>query len=352
MSENLPDLDVRVEIEESAQLWSQDLTDFNYSLFILPEFLESFKAKNRQPVYFNFYCDCQLVAKASGLVVDFGFLRGKKLFFFSGPAIKEDNTCWYAACMKSLINYVKKINICRIIFRSYDFPLIVNEPVEGLNISTRSEFIIDLRPEKEIIFRNFKRKVIRMYKKCITAGYRFRSSQSPELLDKLYELLEKTRKIRVNKGYHTYSYLYFQYLTKESIKSMIKTGIAFFFLAENSVSIDGIILVIMANKQAFALLTGVSAEGYKAGVPSMMKYNLVNYLKDQHYNYLNLGGSPNDSTHSGIAFFKLSLGCKEIRKSGFSTNYLLFPYLMINPLLILGRKLPDNRFFQTIKRMI
>ncbi len=350
--ENLQDLVVNVETEESAQIWMQDLAGFNYSLFILPEFIESLKTGKQRPVYFNFYCDHQLIAKASGLMVDFGIIPAKKLFFFSGPAIKDDNLCWYPACMKGLINYVKKNNICRIVFRSYDFPLNFNEQIEGLKISKRSEFIIDLRPEKDIIFQNFRKKVIKNYRKSMAAGYRFRSSQSPEMLDQLFELMEKTRKIRINKGYHPYSLLYFQYLTKESLRRMIKNGIAFLFLAEKNDAVDGITLVIMANKQAFALLIGVSGEGYKNGVPSMLKYALVDYLKDQHFNYLNLGGIPMDSTHSGITFFKLSLGCKEIWKSGFSTNYLTFPYRMMNPLLALGRNMPDNRIFQYIKKKI
>jgi lipid II:glycine glycyltransferase (peptidoglycan interpeptide bridge formation enzyme) len=345
-------LNITLELVSSGLTWSQNLAEFNFSLFVTGEWIESFADDNKQPVYFNFYYLNEIVAKISGLIISFDRYRVKKLYFFSGPAMKTNDSSLYQACVKSLITFARDHRMNRIIIRSYDYSTLIEEPIPGLKISNREEFVLDLNPDKDTLVNNMGKKVVKNYRKALNMGYSFNYSNSGVILDKLIELLEATQQFRTGKGYHKYAYLYFQYMTRQSLEKLIKSGAIMFYYAEKDGTIDCINLVMMKDGRAYGLLSGATPESYKYGVPSFVKYSLINHLKDLHFSCLNLGGTPKDHTHDGISTYKLTLGCKAVRKSGFSTNYLFLPYSMMNPILNLGRKLPDTKLFQSLKKYI
>jgi len=83
-----------------------------------------------------------------------------------------------------------------------------------------------------------------------------------------------------------------------------------------------------------------------------MYYFTIKKCKELGFESYNLGGVPDNAAKSGLIFFKTSLGAKKFSCTGGSTNYLNFPYKCLNPLLNMGRRIPESAVKRIIKKIV
>ena len=113
-----------------------------------------------------------------------------------------------------------------------------------------------------------------------------------------------------------------------------------------------LLTVMIIGQRAYGLFIGVTSDGYRDGVPSFLDYSVMMLLKERNFEYFNFGGVPTDGTHSGLVSFKERLGAEGKKSIYGSTNFLLFPYTVLNPLINLARKMPDNKMIRYVKKYL
>jgi lipid II:glycine glycyltransferase (peptidoglycan interpeptide bridge formation enzyme) len=345
---------MEIEIQQNFNRveWSGNLNDFNFSLFITPPWIESVKSDLQRPIYLDFISQGESIAKIAGFSFDTGFTFQRKLFFYAGPAVRKNMPeATSDDCIETLVKFTKKNRYARMVLLSYDYKYI-SACHKNYGFSLRSEFIINLIQDKEIINKNISRNVKRSIKKALNQGYELKETNAEQMLEHLVHLMQETRRIRLSKHYSDYNYFYLPGFTLTSLKNLIKEKAVHFYYIEKYSKILAVQAIIQYNQKAYALFIGVDEEGYKNGVPSFMDYSVVTLLKNNNYEYLNFGGVPTDKTHHGIAHFKEMLGAVEVFSSYGSTNFLIFPYYLLNPLIKRIRKLQDNSLLNFIKKSL
>ena len=344
---------IKIVQNPDCDAWFSNLNDYSYSLFISPLWIEALKDETMQPLYLDFFSNDELVAKIGGFAVNSRISLRRKLFFYAGPAIRltlPEKTIEY--CIKELINYTKINRYVRLVVLSYDYPHKSEFHCKGYGICKRSEFIVDLLLDKENINKNISRGAKRSIAKAIDQGFSFKESDSQELSEKLIQLIKETKNIRLSKGYSDYNSFYFPYFTSKAFENLIKENAVRFYYIEKDGEIYAVQAILQHNQKAYAMFIGVKTEGYKYGVPAFIDCSVIYSLKNDQYLYLNFGGVPTDKTHKGIALFKESLGAVEYFSSYGSTNFLIFPHLLLNPIVNIIRKFPENLFINYVKRLV
>ncbi len=329
--------------------WKKDLNNFEFSIFIIPEWIECFADSMKAPVYFNFNKGNIVVGKIAGLIINYKDSGARKLFFFAGPAFPVAEKGIVSLLLSCLTDYAIRNKFKRLIVKSYDYKTSCKFIRNDLKTTDRCEYIIDLRKSIEEIQSNYRKLVLRKVKKSEKSNAEFVKGDSLELIDCLISLLEETKRIRLSKGYSNYSYFYIPYVNKITLNKIISNKITSLYYVKAENEITCISLILAYNKKAYAFLIGANTYAYKLGIPYFLMYRLINELKRNKFVYFNLGGIPADKSGKGLIFFKESLGAKKVIVTHCSTNYLTLPHMLLNPLLNIGRKLPDNAITRLIK---
>ena len=345
---------MKAKISEISNIkeWESDLNRFEHTIFVTPKWLEAFRDSTKIPVYLNFNFDNETVGKVAGLKLESDCTRLRNLFFYSSPSVHKSNTGIFDTVINELIGYAASNRFNRLIVRSYDSPFLFESNNRDFKVNTDDEYLIDLSKSMEEIQKGFNRLTMRKVKKAKNSGAAVFEEDSPALIDRLVLLLEETRSIRLSKGYEYYSYFYFPYLDKDKLNKLLANGAGKIFFVKIGDNINCVLFVLIHNRRAYNLLIGSSSESYNLGVASYIHYYAVIRLKELGYEYYNLGRIPDDSSGPGLIFFKTSLGAKTARCMGGSTNYLKFPYKCLNPLLDIGRKMPEYSIVRAIKKFV
>ncbi|HDH05170.1 MAG TPA: GNAT family N-acetyltransferase [Nitrospirae bacterium] len=338
---------MKIELSEISDTceWESDLNRFEPSPFITPQWLEAVRNPTRIPVYLNVRLANETVGKMAGLKIEASCFRKRHLFFYSPPCVHDSNREITGLIINELVKYAVTNRFNRLIVRSYDSPSVFASNNKEFEIITDDEYIIDLTQSMEEIQKGFHRRSSRLQvKKAQKNGAVFYEGRSPDLIDKLVLLLNKTRSIRLSKGYEDYSYFYLPYMEESTLHKTLENGLASIFYVKIGDSISCIIFALTYGKRAYAALIGTSSKGYQLGLPAFMNYFTMKRLKELGFESYNLGGVPDDSSKSkpGLIFFKTSLGAKRFSCMGGSTNYLKFPFKCLNPLLEMGRRMPES----------
>jgi hypothetical protein len=293
-----------------------------------------------------------VIAKIAGFSDHARFAFQRKLLFYAVPAPKKyfsENII--DRCIMALIDYTRSQRKCRLILLSYDSRHI-SLFQEKYGFSRRSEFLVDLTKDQDILGKDISRNVRRDYKKAVSHGYVFKESMSADMAGPLKNLMEETRKMRISKGYSDYNYFYINGLNERTFARLIQKNVIHFYYVERDSEIFAIQAVMEINNRAYALLIGVTPVGYEHGLPSFIDYCLILSLKKKNYSYVNFGGVPIDKTHQGLADFKRRLGAVQHYSSYGSTHFLIFPYNLLNPLVRLLRQAPENPAINYLKNII
>jgi lipid II:glycine glycyltransferase (peptidoglycan interpeptide bridge formation enzyme) len=317
-----------------------------------PGWLESAANATRIPLYLNFCYGNETVGKAAGLIIESDRPWERHLFFYAFPALHDTNTQTIQLVIKKLIQYAAENGLSRLIVRSYDRPIVFQSDIPEFIVSNDHEYLIDLTPHLDEIQKRFNRLIRRKIKKAKENKAVFFEGQSPDLIDKLVMLMNTTKSVRMSKGYQKYSYFYLPYLDKNILHKALIKGAAKIFYVTLRDNINSILFVLTCKKRAYALLLGTDNDGYQLGIPAFLYFSAISRLKELGFESFSLGRVPNDSSEAGLVFFKESLGAEKVRCAGGSTNFLNFPYKYLNPLMYMGRRLPDSVLVRLIKRFL
>lgn len=345
------DYNVQISLSGKAQ-WGKNLSQYQYSLFLAPEWVEAVADEKHIPIYLDFVDDNEVVAKLSGLICNESGLKGNQLYFYAAPAFQKHTLHYYDACHDALRKWAKKKGYSRIVLASYDQQSEKRCGVKGFYTNLRYEYIVGFNGEDEIgkLSTGFKKNV----KKAEKLGTTFHVDKSTALLDRLLDLMGVTREIRVNKYGNRYNPFYLKNLDGDSLQKLVDEGIGKLYYTLTDDQIYSVQFNIERDNKSYGLLMGSDGFAYKNGLPSFVDYHLIHNYRRDGFLYYNPGGGPIDEGGSGIEQYKKAMGANKYIFAGSTTNFLVFPQRLLNPLLSIGRRLPasDKGFIGFLKRFV
>ncbi|MFC2164292.1 GNAT family N-acetyltransferase [Acidobacteriota bacterium] len=347
---------MQITIVEESNLsnWENYLKKTSGGPFLSAPWLESFRDSKCTPVYFRFVSEGHTIGLAAGLSLEppHPLLRKifRKIFLFSGPAFIQSNPELEKSCVSELINYASSNQFSHFEMRSYDYPHTIDFEDLPFIKEDREEYIIDLNPEWQEIQKNMRKSIIEQKRSAERKGLSFHESQSPEIIDDLVRLLEQTKQRRLTKGYKDYTYYYMPHINKNILHQLYQNKIGRIFHIKHGAKIISILFVVAYRSTVNALLIGSNEDAYNLRAPAFIWFNTIKKLKDEGFQYMNLGGVPKDSSKSKLVFAKKSLGATEHLCSGGKTPHLNGP--IYNLLNTLYSKVPDKKIKTILKKSL
>jgi hypothetical protein len=334
--------------EVDRHTWNESLHSFQHSLFIRSEWLEALADDNHKPIYLDFTNHGQRIGKIAGLIAKDSLLEGKKLFFYAGPALEQTNFEIYHDCFEALLRLAAKRRFARIIVSSCDQQNAFEVNSRYIP-NKRTEFIIPLNSGHNP-FKEFSNRFKRTVNKGRETGALCVQTNSTETLNVLARLLGETFKRRVKKYGSKYNPYYLPYLTETSLYKLLESGLLQLSHTFSNSTIHAIEANLTNGTQAYNLLKASDETGYKLGLSSFLSFKSVETLSQLNYSYYNLGGTISSS--DGLTVFKKSMGAKPVTVYGARTDYLIFPYVLLNPLLKARRNLHRKSAFRNLKNFL
>ncbi len=341
-------MEVIVERLKNTDNWDEELEYFGGGLFMTSAWLSVISNVNREPVYLRFIENNKPVAVIGGIEFYIKEKEARQLFFYSGIAAKNQDPEFIRRCKIALYQYARKNNYRRISIRSYDHHSYVDARVKQFKKTKSIEYIFYFDKDNDTIINRFSKSVRRRARKSKREGAVLKNSNSPELSETLFRLIDETYNVRQSKGYGAYVHNYMPFLCRNVIETLLKKNYASFYFTEMQGEILSINFLLTWKKKAYGILMGTSRNGYKAGSPSFHYFELVNMLKNQGYLYYNLGGIHRSIKHIGLKKFKDSLGAEVLDSADEVTNFLSPPLMFLNPILDLKRFIRDFKYFPEI----
>jgi len=294
--------------ESNQETWDDYLRMFSATPFISGLWLESFKNQNREPVYFRFVSEGKTIGVIGGLIIKSSYSilkkRDKSIFFFSGPAVINSDKEIISNCIARLTDYAALEGYTVLDFRSWDYPHTFDTENLPFYKTVRGEYIINLRGEWSAIQKKMNRSIKKQIRQAEKNNVTFHESLSPSIIEDLISLLDSTKSVRFLKGYEDYSYFYMPWIDKGLLHNLFKNNTSRIFYAKKQDKIICIMLTIAYHTRAYALLIGTNTDAYQLRAPAFLLFKTVEYLKEQGFEYLNLGGVANDSGADKLIFFK------------------------------------------------
>lgn len=345
-----------VDIIEETDLvrWDEDLGSLGGSVLLSSGWLESFADSHLRPLCFRFSVEGETIGLAGGLLVEPSrrFLRGlyRNIVMFSGPAMAEGREGEAGACLEALGDYAAAKGYSRLIVNSWDYPHEIEFSGEMFAKAVREEYIVDMRGDLTAVMGKMRESIAQQRRQAERKGARFHESDSAEIIDDLERLLEETKSVRLAKGYEEYSYYYMPYLSRGVLERLFRNGTARVFYAERDGVVACAMLFVVYGRRACALLVGTGAEGYPLRAPAFLWHNIIEKLKGEGYEYVNLGGIPKGVSTDKLIFAKTALGGERHVCMGGTTGYL--NKSVLNVLGNAYRKMSDNAIKKVIRRLI
>lgn len=322
---------------------------FIYSLFTTSQWIDSM-ASDGQAIYINFVKDDQVVGKIAGLVLHGGFFSGKCLYFYAGPALRENDQSLYYDCMLALKRLAVSKRFSRIEFSYHDqqYPWMIN--ADGFFKEGWHDYILffNNRNEEPV----FDKSVLGKVKKAIRAGVSFHSETSERVLNRLFELLEETQRIRF--GVYGDDYMPFPYfqMNKQTLRKLFDTGILKLYHASVGDTIHCVRCSMCQDNKMVGLMIASDEFTYKNGVQQFVQVNVIRELHRQGYHYFNIGSAAPGEKGKGLSKYKESLGFDRVSLYGAYTHFLIFPQNIINPVMRFGRKMSKYEQFGKIANTV
>lgn len=342
-----------IEIVEvfNPEEWMADLPDFNYSLFITPQWICSMSNEIDTPIFFDFLIKKKSVAKLSGLICNRGKFKGKQLYCYAAPALKEINQTLYDGCFEKLLEYATENKLSRIIIGSYDQQNLLKVKTRKFFASPRNEYVVDLTQD---LTSNYSKGFKKNIQKAENYSFEYYEDSSDKKLSDLFNLIENTRKRKAKKYNANYNPFYLSNLNKESIVRLTQTGLGnMHYMNDSDGNTQCVVYNLEFNGKSYGLLMGTSKTAYNFGIPSFLDNSMLKQLKHRGFSYYNVGGAPDDSSGYNLQKYKKSMGGIKRHVYGATTNFLVAPQKALNPLLTLSRMLPTNNFLvKFLKRLI
>jgi len=327
---------MQVNVCFSFEAWAVTLDEFDHGIFLSPEWAGAFQADGHMPLYLDFVQGGLVVAKMAGFSLENRLACRRKMVFHSGPAIRPEDTARLPEILSSLADFARKKRYGRVLIFSYDFRHSIEQPT-GFHIYPRTEYVIDLTADWEMIQKNLSSRITRNFKKAQKQDITLTEICPENPVAVVGKLLNDTLKVRTGKGYHSYNPYYIPFFTPQVLSALIQKNCLKILTAKQGDQVHGIYVILVDGRRAYGLLIGISEKGYSFGVSAYIHYVTMHQLRKEGYEYLNLGGISPDQTHKGLLEFKQSLGAGPITNTFAETDFLAFPWSLINPLMRMKR---------------
>jgi lipid II:glycine glycyltransferase (peptidoglycan interpeptide bridge formation enzyme) len=325
--------------EVELDSWFIDLFEFEFSLFLLPEWVESVRTAHNVPIYLNIFCGDKVIGKICGLIKDCGKLKGHQFYSFASFALRQPNQQDLNSCHEALLRFAINKKITRIIIGSYDQRNSLSCSTPHYFSTKRLEYIVDLKNNDIKFSKGFLKNVKRAESNNIV----IKSSDSVSILERLYELLRLTYNHRVSKYGVVYNPFFLSEMNENSLTKLTKSGcVRLVYASRDEGAANSVQINIEEGGRIYGLLMGSDDVAYDYGIPSFIDYNIITEGQKSGGIYYNTGGVPADEASKGLAQYKASMGGREKIVFGATTNYLVYPQKIMNPLMTIGRKLPSQ----------
>lgn len=190
------------------------------------------------------------------------------------------------AILEALEIHLRRQGVFSVHIFSYDCPR--SESVLSAldyNLSTRSEFYLDLSPSQEEIWAGFKRQRKQNIKKAEKSGVVTRLVNTPEALEIISSLQIQSMER------HDISILEAQKKTAHARKKLLESGrIDVLVSYQNDIPINGGFLGNF-NDKPYHLVSGSSDVGFKCGGPAHLTWTAIQMYKERGAMSLNLGAT-------------------------------------------------------------
>jgi hypothetical protein len=332
--------------------WNDSLEGYHYSIFHIREWLESVRTEKTLPVYLDIYLGEKIIAKISGIFTYDSIHPGRILYFYSAPAMHQDAPeAGYGPCLDALIPFARA-NGCNLVLISFlDSKQRTAPDSRFFKLIKTQEFILDLKggypshkPGSGL------KKKLNLAQQANTM---FVKDSSPQWLDVLFNLLETTKKERLLKKRRDYDPLSFKAVTRESLLKLIHSGKGVFHIAQNHGAVHYLSLELVHNGKGYGLYNGTDLFGYQNGLPAWTITRSAIEFIQEGAEYLNLGGTISTREDGEkLAHFKKQLGAIPADVYVLKSDFIRFPYRLINPFINMARILPYNPFTNFLRRFI
>ncbi len=348
------DSEVIIERLENSDYWDDAIKSFQGGIFMTTAWITAISNNERRPVYLRFIKDDKPVAFLGGLEVYIKNGPGWQLFFYSGITSDIHDPSFIRICKIALYNYARKNGYQRISIRSYDYQSFVHARVKQFKVrKERMEYVLHLDRDNDSIINGFSSSLRQRARKVRREGAVLKKGHSPELIEKLFSLINETSDLRRSKGYGAYNYSFLPFCGRAEIERLVKERYASIYFTELHGEILSIELFLDFNNKAFGILMGTSLKGYKIGSPSFHYFEIVRSLKDNGYLYYNVGGVPRSNKHKGLREFKGRLGAEVIDSAEEATNFLSPSLSYLNPFLDFKRFISGIKYLPgSFKRLL
>ncbi len=343
----MPDQSQVVSIKAvSRDQWEKDLNEFRYSTFHHPQWIEAVcQSKDLKDVYFDFFIAGEKVAKISGIRTARKYM-GTQLFFYAGPALKEDDVEIYSSCLLVLKQFAISIGFSKVIVGSYGASYAPHVSLRPYYSVPRKEYLVKLDEEFANRYnRNFKRKI----KKASTRLPQFEVDVIT--VGELMALLESTRDYRLNRK-KEYILFAVPHVNEHVLEKLHRRGYAHIYSLKLNNRLACALITFEEEQIAAALHIGTDQQFYEYGPTAFTYDGVFRDLFQKGLPAVYLGGVPLGTDGVNLSYFKRSLGAEASTVYNVNSDFLNFPYTLFNPLFAIGRKLPRNsRTVQSMKRL-
>jgi hypothetical protein len=272
--------EVIIERLENCDYWDDALESFQGGIFMTTTWITAMSNNERRPVYLRFIKDDKPVAFLGGLEIYIKNGPDRQLFFYSGIATDIQDPAFIRRCKIALYNYAKKNGYQRISIRSYDYQSFVPARVTQFKLrKERKEYVFRLDRNDDSIINGFSRSVRQRARKVKGEGAVLKKGHSPELVEKLFSLINETSDLRRSKGYGAYVYLFLPFCTRAEIERLVTDKHATIYYTELHGEILTIELFLECKNKACGILMGTSQKGYKIGSPSFHYFEIVKSIE-------------------------------------------------------------------------
>lgn len=317
----------------TSEKWSEDLEGFPYGLFHTTEWVCALSNSRTSAIFLNLETpEGNVLGKLSGLILPGNRFMGRKLYFFSGLLLKNEDNDLRTTCMEALPRFAKKAGFSRVLIYSFDSRSSGCLSFKGYYREEMNEFIINY--QRSEASRKFSSNLKRNARKAIKAGVKIHRSTSVSVLKKLMHLLQITRDERVQKYGQNYNPMYIQNLNEESLSRLLDSGLGVMYFSELDGQINTVLFALENCEKLYFLLMGSDSVAYKNGTPALVAQHVSEYARESGKAYYNLGVIPRENSGgAGVRQFKEQQGASEQVGHCYYSQFLDFPSRLLNPLL-------------------
>ncbi len=339
--------DIKLRTFDSPEQWQNELDSYQASIFLYPDWIESLKTDFITPVYFDFIQNQSTIGKLSGVIA-----RKKNyriLNCYAGIALLSSEN-QLSDLYPALYNYAKKNSINRIIIGSYDQQVNHDIQLHKYYTTQRKEYIIQLKKYycQKVLSTQLKRNLKKASK--TTGSVIHKGNKVGKEL--LFKMLNHTQQKRKSSHRNTFNPLYISATTKDSTNKLLHSTLSDCVVFEHNKIPHCIEFNLKKGTHVYNYLRGADVFAYLHSLPSLTLVKMLEYYQSKGVETINLGGIPGNTDGDFLARFKLGIGASEVIQYGLTTNFIQYPFKLLNPFLNIGRKLKNVPFIYRLKDLI